>query len=302
MVARFSVLACALALPAPTLALADVPPPPPVMDVIPVGEPRLPQVMTWQASEVTCGAGVRIAAADMVLPNPQPLVSRFAIGPEPVTVTFAIDAEGRAHSMTSTIAPRLRGVTSDLLPALRASRFVVGAPQTGCTIGYTARMQEIAEAPLEVLARLGVAQRLRIGKEVWERLSPGDCRDAPRLAPLARSFPDFRKLVRREGSREWTYVTYDVGSDGVPVNVATAFTSGYDALDAEARAVVAAGRFAGGPRKGCAQAWWTGAETIAAPPVPPVSDTQGNPACVQIAPRTVFHVKHSLKRQALSPS
>lgn len=275
---RLSVFACALALPAPTLA--DVPPPPPpVMDVIPVGEPRAPQVMAWQVSEVTCGPGVRIAAVDMVLPNPQPLLSRFAIGPEPVTVTFAIDAEGRAHSMTSAMAPRLRAVMSDLMPSLRASRFAVRAPQTGCAIGYTPRTQSLAEAPLETLAALGVAQRLRLGKEVWERMSPGDCHDKPRLAPLTRSYPDFRKLTRREGDRHWTYVTYDIDSDGVPFNLATPFTTGDAALDAEARAAVAAGRYAGGPRTGCLQAWWSGAETIPAPPIPPKEDTEGNPAC-----------------------
>jgi TonB family protein len=228
---------------------------------------------------VTCGNGSVIAPAQFVLPDPQPLISQLANVPQSVTVKFAIDTEGRPFDVSVAAEPRFRPLMRDLIPSLRASRFVAGASQTGCTIQYTPEMRSIAEAPLETLARLGVAQRLRVSKEVWNRIAPGDCRDTPRLAPLARSYPDFRKLTRREGSRHWTYVTYDVDSEGVPVNLATPFTTGYAALDAEARAAVAAGRYAGGPRTGCVQAWWTGAETIPAPPIPPKDNTQGNPAC-----------------------
>lgn len=287
---RFSFLALAIASP----ALAAVPPPPPPpMGGAPVGDVGKSFVLNWQPSEVTCGGGVRIAAASMVLPQPQPAISPFTAGLEPLTVSFAISAEGRAEAMRLPALQGMRFQTSDLLPSLRASRFVVGARQESCTIQYSPRTHPIADAPLETLARLGVAQRLRMGKDAWERLSPGDCRTGPRLAPLARSYPDFRKLERREGQREWTYVTYDVDRAGVPVNVATAYTSGYDALDAEARAAVAAGRYAGGPRTGCVQAWWTGADEIAAPPIPPKSETAGNPACEiedrwERKPRLVF--------------
>jgi TonB family protein len=245
----------------------------------PVGEPPQPQVLTWQASEVTCAGGARVAPAQFVSPDPQPLVTRMAIAPEQVAIGFALDAEGRPRDITAAIPPRFRLQMRDFMPSLRASRFLVDGPRTGCTISYTPVIQSIAEAPLEKLAQLGVAQRMRMGKEVWDRLSPGNCYDTPRLAPLSRSYPDFRKLTRREGTRNWTFVTYDVGSDGVPANVATAFTSGYGALDDEARAAVAAGRYAGGPRTACLQAWWTGTETIPAPPIPPASETQGNPAC-----------------------
>lgn len=275
MLARFSVLALALGSP----ALAVPPPPPPAIDVVPGAIPRDPYVLTWQASGVTCGKGVRIAPARFVAPDPQPLVTRLANAPDEVTIRFAIDADGRAFGMTAVVEPRSRMLLRDFMPSLRASRFAVAAPQTGCTIRYTPQTQSIAEAPLETLAALGVAQRLRLGKPVWERMSPGDCRDKPRLAPLTRSYPDFRKLTRREGDRHWTYVTYDIDSDGVPVNLATPFTTGDAALDAEARAAVAAGRYAGGPRTGCLQAWWSGAGTIPAPPIPPKEDTKGNPAC-----------------------
>ena len=280
MLAQFSVLA--LALGSPGLAVQAPPPPlPPFVQIegSPVGEPREPQVLFWQASQVICDGGARVAPAQFVPPNPQPIVTRLTTDPEQVTIRFALDAEGRPRDITAANPPRVRLWMRDFMPSLRASRFQVDGPKTGCTISYTPVMQSIAEAPLEELALLGVAQRLRMGKEVWERLSPGDCHETPRLAPLSRSYPDFRKLTRSEGTRNWTFVTYDIDPDGVPVNVATALTSGYDALDAEARAAVAAGRYAGGPRKGCLQAWWTGAETIPAPPIPPASEAQGNPAC-----------------------
>lgn len=291
MLARYSVLAFALGSP----ALA-VPPPPPPPATISVGSPApssQPLVQTWRASDVTCASGARIALSDFVSPDPQPLMGRITEGVQPVTVTFAIDADGRAVDMTAALEPRYRLLARDLMPSLRASRFAVEEPQSGCTITYTSEAQTIAEAPLETLAQLGVAQRLRVGKDVWDRIAPGDCRDKPRLAPLSRSYPDFRKLTRREGTRQWTYVSYDIDSDGTPVNLATPFTTGDAALDAEARAAVAAGRYAGGPRTGCAQAWWSGVETIPAPPIPPKQDTHGNPACEikdrwEREPRLVF--------------
>jgi TonB family protein len=289
MLPRFSVLVFALGSP----ALAVPPPPPPAIEQMPAGVPRQPHVLTWQASQVTCGKGAVIAPALLVAPDPQPLITRLANTPDVVTVHFAIDADGRAVDMTAAVEPRFRMQLRDFMPALRASRFAVTAPQTGCTIRYTPQTQSVAEAPLETLAQFGVAQRLRVGKEVWDRIAPGDCRDRPRLAPLSRSYPDFRKLTRREGARHWTYVSYDIDSDGVPVNLATPFTTGDAALDAEARAAVAAGRYAGGPRKGCVQAWWSGAGKIPAPPIPPKQDTQGNPACEikdrwEREPRLVF--------------
>lgn len=291
MFVRYSVLAFALGSP----ALA-VPPPPPPSATISVGSPApssQPLVQTWRASDVTCASGARIAPSDFVPPDPQPLMSRIAEGAQPVTITFAIDADGRAVDMTAALEPRYRLLARDLMPSLRASRFAVDKPQSGCTITYTSEAQTIAEAPLETLARLGVAQRLRVGKDVWDRIAPGDCRDRPRLAPLSRSYPDFRKLTRREGTRQWTYVSYDIDSDGTPVNLATPFTTGDAALDAEARSAVAAGRYAGGPRTGCVQAWWSGVETIPAPPIPPKDDTRGNPACEindrwEREPRLVF--------------
>jgi len=280
MLARLPVLVFGLA--GPALAAPPVPPPP--LDVVPVGQPRETHVLTWRASDVTCGAGTRIAPAVRNAPEPQQVMTRGYNGPSEVTVRFDLDAGGRPFNMSGVIEPRSRLQARDIMPSLRASRFVVDAPQTGCSVRYTPQIESAAQAPPETLARFGVAQRLRMGKDVWDRLAPGDCRERPRVAPLTRSFPDFRKLARQEGARQWTYVRYDLDSAGMPVNLVTGPTSGYDALDAEALRAVAAGRYAGGARTGCVQAWWTGPETIPAPPIPPQSETAGNPAC-EIADR-----------------
>jgi TonB family protein len=264
-----------------------------MLDVIPIGEQHEMQIMTWQASAVTCGAGSTIAPVHISLPHPEMLAVRIWNGPPQATLTFALDAEGRPFGITGDPAERSRLQMRDLMPALRASRFATDAPQTGCTIRYTPELRSMSDAPLETLARFGVAQRLRMGKDAWERLAPGDCRNSPRLAPLTRSYPDFRKLERREGERQWTYVRYDIDADGVPVNLAIGENSGYAALDEEALRAVAAGRYAGGPRTGCIQSWWTGSATIPAPPPPPKPETEGNPACEikdrwEKEPRLVF--------------
>jgi TonB family protein len=207
------------------------------------------------------------------------LAVRAWTGPQKATFTFMLDAEGRPSSIAGDPAERSRLQMRDLMPALRASRFASAGPQTGCTISYTPQLQSMADASLDTLARFGVTQRLRMNKDAWERLSPGDCRNSPRLAPLTRSYPDFRKLTRTEGERQWTYVRYEVDPEGVPVNLTTGESSGYAALDEEALRAVSAGRYAGGPRTGCIQAWWTGPETIPAPPPPPKPENEGNPAC-----------------------
>ena len=285
MLARFSTLGLAIAgsaLSGPALAAQATPAPTlPIRIAPPSGEPREWNVLAWQVSDVTCDGGIRVAPARLVAPEPQ-LQTRITLDadePQTVVINFAVDAEGRAYDISSKTEPRLRLRSRDLAPALRASRFAVDTPQTGCTISYTPRLERMAEAPAETVARLGVGQRLRMPKEAWERIASGDCRNTPRVAPLTRSYPDFRKLTRREGERQWTYVTYDLDAEGVPVNLAVPLTSGYAELDAAAREAVAAGRYAGGPRTGCVQAWWTGPEIVPAPPIPPKSETEGNPAC-----------------------
>lgn len=287
MLVRFCVLAFALAAP----AFALPPPPPPQIDVMPATAPGKMPLLAWNASDAVCAAGAAITPADFVSPDPQLHFLRTPPGPDTVTIRFSIDADGRPFGITAQSDPRSRFHMRDLMPSLRASRFAVSSPQTGCSITYTPQTITIDEASLETLARFGVAQRLRMPKEVWTRISPGNCNDSPRLAPLVRAYPDFRTLTRQQGTRQWTYVSYDIDAEGVPINLATPLSSGYGALDAEARAAAAAGRYAGGPRTGCLQAWWTGAETIPAPPMPP--EEKSNQACEskdrwEKEPRLVF--------------
>ena len=91
------------------------PAPPPPMRIIPApppGEPREWNVITWQVSDVTCGAGTRIAPTRLVLPDPQPqMVAAGSLnGPQTFTISFALDAEGRAFDITSSTEPRKRAM------------------------------------------------------------------------------------------------------------------------------------------------------------------------------------------------
>jgi len=193
-----------------------------------------------------------------VLVAPNPVAPSRALVREPVTVSFDIDADGRAFNIRSDALRNIRTDGRDIVPSLRASRFAAGAQRLECQITYTPVFQNRVEAPPELLGRLGASPRNRLGKEDWDRISPGDCREGKRPAPLVRGYPDWRRLERSEGARKWTYVTFDIDADGQPVNVATALSSGDPALDAEGREATAKGRFAGGERTGWANVWWIG--------------------------------------------
>ena len=273
MLSRVAVLGLALAGP----ALADVPPPPVVM--APDAPPVEREVLHWEAGPVTCGQGAAASQVEASLPYPQLFIAGRTIAPASVTLRFAIDAEGRPFDIAGEIEPRARLYTRDLMPALRASRFATDGAASGCSITYHPKLQPYAELPRDILGRFGVAQRARIERDAWDRIAPGNCRERPRIAPLLRAYPDWRKIERRAGEWGWTYVGYDIDSDGNPVNIATLISSGDAGLDAEGRAVAEQGRFAGGPRNGCVQVWWRGPETIPAPTIPPKEDTRGNPAC-----------------------
>lgn len=280
MLARLAVLSLAAA--SAALGQSEAPPPPVVIPIDVAPSPRVPpelRVLTWQVSDVTCGTGTPVAPAVFEAPLPTTAFLLPRNSEEPVSLAFDLDAEGRPFNIRNMAEKPVPPPARDLMPSLRASRFAVDAPLQDCRISYALQSQSIAQAPLETIARLGVAQKLRITTDAWNRITTGDCRKSPRLAPLSRSYPDFRKLTRRQGARQWVYVTYDIDADGVPVNLAVPVTSGYGELDAEARAAVAAGRYAGGPRTGCVQAWWTGSGKIPAPPIPPKSESRGNQAC-----------------------
>ncbi|MBI1402138.1 MAG: TonB family protein [Porphyrobacter sp.] len=275
--ARLPVLGLALALTAP-LSAAQTAPPPPAFVTVRQAEKAL---VSWQAGAVRCGGeeGVTIAPLDPVEPMPSPVAIFAGAERAGVTLLFDLDAEGRPFAIRRQSEARVIVDEQDLIPALRASRFAVAAPQTGCSVTYSPRVEPLSEAPLAKLARYGVGQRARLDPATWDRFAPGNCRERPRVAPLLRAYPDWRKLERRAGEWGWTYVGYDIDAEGVPVNLETLAGSGDPGFDEEGRRAVAAARYAGGPRSGCVQVWWRGPAKIPAPPIPPKSETEGNPAC-----------------------
>ncbi|MCM0000195.1 MAG: energy transducer TonB [Erythrobacter sp.] len=233
--------------------------------------------MLWQPGALACAGAPSLSTDGLIAPTPVPIgAAQFTAPFSSVTVTFDLDAEGRPFSITGTAEPRARFYALDIMPALRASRFAGSGPRTGCTLTYTPEVLGIADAPLKVLARYGVAQRARLERQIWERFAEGDCHSEKRLAPLQIAYPDWRKIERRVGDPKWTYVRYDVDTGGVPVNLATVLSSGDPALDAEAQRAVAESRYAGGPRTGCVRMWWQGPETV---PVALPESPVGNPAC-----------------------
>ena len=113
-----------------------------------------------------------MAPAALVLPDPQPLVGRFMPEPADVTVSFDLDSAGRAFNIRNNTAGRVRMQTGDIMPSLRASRFRGSAqPCRIARFTYVPVIESLTEAPLETLARLGVAQRARIDKAMWDRMS-----------------------------------------------------------------------------------------------------------------------------------
>jgi TonB family protein len=198
---------------------------------------------------------------------------------ERVSLSFDVDADGRPFNIHGSLPATARFYATDLMPSLRASHFQLGQTRRDCSITYAPKEQEFADAPLGTIALLGVAQRTRMDSSAWNRIASGDCRTGVRASPLRRAFPDWRKLARREGVHNWSYVRFDIDQDGVPFAVSTVISSGYAELDAEAQRVATEGRFASGPRSGCAEVWWTGPEVLPAPAMPSKSEFPSNEAC-----------------------
>jgi TonB family protein len=291
MFARLFAIIVALAVP----VAASVPPPPPPVITLP-GRPAEPQpgFLAWQAGPLTCADGLTLPAEDLSYPEPTPLVMPpLGILPGEVTFRFDLDAEGRPLAITSAMAPGAKYVAQNIAPALRASRLPGSGPRSGCSVTYTPQAHSLAEAPLGLLARFGVAQRGKLDRDTWARFAEGDCYTLRRPAPVQLNYPDWRRLQRQKGEWAWTYVRYDIDADGRPTNLATALSSGDPQLDAAGQGAIAANRYAGGPRTGCVHAWWFGPDTVAAPPLAPASEGEGNPACDiadrwERAPRLIY--------------
>ena len=265
---------------APAVQAPPVPLPPPItVEPVATGGRK---VLVWRAGAATCvatdGESFAIQLADLIEPHPITALSPAA--PAPVSLTFDLDADSHPFNIRSNAPPASRYLARELMPALRASRFAAGTEGTaGCRITYTASAESFDVLELATLARYGAVPRQQLTQAAWQRIAPGNCRDNPRLAPLLRAYPDWRKIAARPGTRNWSYVRYDVDAAGTPVKIETAVSAGDPALDAEVRAAVAQSRFAGGPRTGCGVVLWRDPATVPAPPIPPAGTHPENPAC-----------------------
>lgn len=239
-------------------------------------------VLLWRAGNATCVApdGESFAIQPAALVEPQPIIAPSPAVPAPVSLAFDLDADDHPFNIRSNAPPASRYLARDLMPALRASRFAAGPEGTAdCRITYTASAEPFDALDIATLARYGAVPRQQLTRAAWQRIAPGDCRDNPRLAPLLRAYPDWRKIAARPGTRSWSYVRYDVDAAGKPVKIETAISAGDPALDAEVRAAIAQSRFAGGPRTGCGVVLWRDPGTVPAPPIPPAGTHPENPAC-----------------------
>lgn len=263
-------------------AVQAPPPPPPPMFTVQQGNGAARKALLWRAGTATCVAadGESFAIQPAELAEPNPILAPSNVVPAPFTLTFDLDADGRPFNIRSDAPPAARYLALDVMPALRATRFAAGTEGTaGCRITYTASAEPFDSIDLRDLARFGAVPRQQLSRAAWQRIAPGDCRDNPRLAPLLRAYPDWRKIAARPGMRSWSYVRYDVDAAGAPVKIETAISAGDPALDAEVRAAIAQSRFAGGPRTGCGVVLWRDPATVPAPPMPPAGTHPENSAC-----------------------
>lgn len=263
-------------------AVQAPPPPPPPLFTEQQGAAAARKVLLWRAGTATCTAvdGESFAIQPAQLVEPHPITAPTPTVPAPSKLTFDLDADGHPFNIRSNAPPASRFLARDLMPVLRATRFVASTESTtDCRITYTASAEPFDALDLPTLARYGAVPRQQLTQAAWQRIAPGNCRDNPRLAPLLRAYPDWRKIAARPGMRSWSYVRYDVNAAGKPVKIETAVSAGDPALDAEVRAAIAQSRYAGGPRTGCGVVLWRDPGTVPAPPIPPATSIKSNPAC-----------------------
>jgi TonB family protein len=253
-------------------------------------------VLSWANEAITCDGKV-VTAADWIAPHP--LFAAKKLLDFPVTIGFAVDATGRAVDIrvieggyvegtfdidTATMRVNAKGLLEslavrDLMPSLRASRFAEGAPQMNCRVVYSPRYDDAAEIARDMLARITVVPGIAVTAPYRDKISGGDCNTVGWPAPLLRGFPDFRKVSASEGARKWSWVRFDIDAEGNPTNAAIVASSGDANLDAESLRAYRISRFAGGPRTGCAAAWWRDPGIIPAPPAPDASAFPDHRSC-----------------------
>jgi outer membrane biosynthesis protein TonB len=257
-------------------------------------------VLSWDSSAIACDGGA-VAASTWIAPHPQ--FASQKLMEFPVTVGFSIGADGRAADLrvieggyvegtfeatfdaeAKTMRFNTKGVLEsmtlrDLMPSLRASRFAADAPQTGCTITYTPRYEDAAEAGSETLAAIGAVPGAVLTAAQRDQLGGGDCNTVGWPAPLLRAYPDWRLITPQEGARKWGWIRFDIDEQGVPTNLGMIASTGDKDLNAEGLRAVRDSRMADGPRTACVTAWWSNPAIIPAPPAPDTSDFTDYRSC-----------------------
>lgn len=225
-------------------------------------------LLMWNPGEVRCSGGGIVRGERMPRPL-NGLVWSTGVAAVPITFAFAIDEGGRPIS----IARRGEGRTphaEDTGPALAASRFARGAARSDCTITYTPRTAPLDAAPVPELMSYSMNRgSARLPREAMRRIGGGNCRERPVPRPLLRAYPDFGKLTKTPGARDWAMVGYDLDASGTTVNVRIVGGTGHAALDAASLEAVGKSRFASGEREGCRYPYWLNPGVVEAPPMPP---------------------------------
>lgn len=244
-------------LPALALALGSVPPPP---------LPGQPELLTWVAGAMRCGAAVVRPSA--VYP-PRPAMVWPGASTVAVTLRFAVDATGRTVDVAREGNDYV-AFGDDVAPALVATRFAADAPQRDCRVTYEARRTPVSVAPVDDLIAYSLEPHSgALPPAAWERIGAGGtCTREPRPAPLRRDYPDFEAVAGTAGARDWSMIAYDTDARGRPVKVRVRLGTGNAALDRASIAAVRSSRFTMGARTGCLYPYWRMAQKLEAPAMP----------------------------------
>lgn len=251
-----------------------VPPaPPPIVTrpAIPLTPARargVAQLVSWDASEVTCDNGVTFAGD--TIPRRIPVRTYRPPQNQPrVIYEFTLGEEGRALSVREAPGYRLPPYGSDLSPALAAARFAPQAQPTTCTVTFTQTLTRYDTASLADLITLVIhSRRAPVPKDTWPRFVQGDC-FATRARQLEKHTPDYRKLPKLPGANNWVMVSYDIDEAGVPFGIETVGSSGEPQLEAASKKALGDSRWVDGdPRTGCWRYDYTAADIVPAPPSP----------------------------------
>lgn len=261
---------------------APASPPPPVI-TIPARDPSAqagPHLSVWDAGEVTCADGRRLAGSLIGAPTPVRL-SRSMDAMPPMTFGFTLGADGQARSITSSGDAVGLARAMDIPPAIAGARFPATATPVHCEVTFTESIVAMDKAELEDLILL-IAYRgpREVPPSAFTRFAPGTCGERPRPRPLTVSYPDFRAIPNPSGRRDWVFLTYDTDAKGNAVDITIAGTSGNADLDAAAAAALKQSRFTEGNRTGCFRYFWSGHSTVTAPERPPLDSYGERPeAC-----------------------